>query len=349
MSNLLGIDVSEHNGTIDWAVMKKGGIQFAIIRSSYGHFVEDKQFRRNVTECERVGMPYGLYHYSYVATEEQMKAEATGFIGLCKSCKPSYPCYIDMEDADGWKKAQGVSATMDQHVCDYTCKQLEANNFYAGIYANLYWWQTMLNTSSLDRFDKWVAQWASENTYNKPYQIWQFTSDGHVEGHSGRLDMNYCYVDYPKIIKEAGLNNLGSTPSKPEPPKLKHKIGDRIRFKGLWTQSNGGNWYPVDRLAVKEGMITKVLQNTQHPYLINHNVGWANDEVVLSTAASSFKIGDRVSFDGLWTQSNGGVYYPSASLLVKSGTITAIVKGSKHPYLINNNVGWAQETQLHHL
>ena len=58
----LGIDVSEHNGILDWDAIKKGGIEFAIIRSSWGHFEEDKQFRRNVRECERVKMPYGLYH-----------------------------------------------------------------------------------------------------------------------------------------------------------------------------------------------------------------------------------------------------------------------------------------------
>lgn len=355
MTKLLGIDVSEHNGKINWDAMKRNGIKFAVIRSSYGHFVEDQQFRRNVNECDRVGMPYGLYHYSYVATQEQMKAEASGFIRLCKSCKPSYPCFIDMEDSDGWKKQMGVSDEMNIKVCYYTCSELEANGFYAGIYANLDWWVNHLNSTSLDRFDKWVAQWASVNTYTKPYQMWQFTSDGHVDGHEGRLDMDYSYVDYPKLIISLGLNghhkddgshngNSGSGSTQ----RPKYSVGDKIAFKGLWTQSNGGNWYPVDRLAVKSGVITKILYGTQHPYLINYNVGWANDSVVIEKESQQFKIGDKVRFDGLWTQSNGDVYYPVSSLLVKSGTITDVIKGAKHPYLINHNVGWAQENQLHH-
>lgn len=58
---------------------KRAGVEFAIIRSSYGHFVEDQQFRRNVKECERYKIPYGLYHYSYVANHAQMKEEAEGF------------------------------------------------------------------------------------------------------------------------------------------------------------------------------------------------------------------------------------------------------------------------------
>lgn len=354
MTKLLGIDVSEHNGVIDWSLIKKGGIKFAIIRSSYGHFVEDQQFQRNVRECERIGLPYGLYHYSYVATDEQMREEANGFIKLCKSCKPSYPCFIDMEDADGWKKKMGVTDAMNIKVCYYTCSELEANGFYAGIYANLDWWNNHLNSASLDRFDKWVAQWNDVNTYKKPYQMWQFTSDGHVDGYSGRLDMDYSYVDYPSLIISGGFNGYkkGDQEGSHESggvQRPRYSVGDRIRFKGLWTQSNGGNWYPVDRLAVKEGVITKILYGTQHPYLINNNVGWANDVVVLKPQSNAFRINDKVSFDGLWTQSNGGVYYPASALLVKQGIITDIVKGSKHPYLINHNVGWAQENQLHHI
>lgn len=349
MTNFLGIDVSEHNGVLDWDAIKAGGIQFVIIRSSYGHFVEDKQFRRNVTECDRIGMPYGLYHYSYVATDEQMAQEASGFIGLCKTCKPSYPCYIDMEDADGWKRSQGVNDARNVETCFYTCSQLEENGFYAGIYANLDWWVNHLNSSRLDRFDKWVAQWASVNTYTKPYQIWQFTSDGKIAGYSGRMDMNYCYVDYPALIISKGFNGYGKgeEPAPQPDPSFTYKVGDRIRFKGLWTQSMGGNWYPVSALLVKEGIITKVLAGTQHPYLINDNVGWANDDVVITDTQVKFKIGDKVSFDGLWTQSNGGVYYPASSLLVKQGVITNVLSGTKHPYLINHNVGWAEEDALH--
>ena len=147
----LGIDVSEHNGILDWDAIKKGGIEFAIIRSSWGHFEEDKQFRRNVRECERVKMPYGLYHYSYVANDAQMREEASGFIRLCKTCKPSYPCYIDMEDADGWKRRNGVSDAMNVETCYYTCRELEKAGFYAGIYAN---W-TGLQTISIH--PAWIA------------------------------------------------------------------------------------------------------------------------------------------------------------------------------------------------
>ena len=69
-----------------------------------------------------VKITYGLYHYSYVANDAQMREEASGFIRLCKTCKPSYPCYIDMEDADGWKRRNGVSDAMNVETCYYTCQ-----------------------------------------------------------------------------------------------------------------------------------------------------------------------------------------------------------------------------------
>ena len=280
---LRGIDVSEHNGIIDWDNMKKQGLSFVIIRSSWGHFVVDKQFVRNVKECERVGIPYGLYHYSYVSNNEEMKAEADGFIELCKSCKPLYPCYIDMEDGDGWKARNQVSDVTNIETCYYTCSALEQAGFYAGIYSNLDWLVHHIDSRRLDRFDKWVAQWASVNSYTLPYGMWQFTSSGTITGYNGRLDMDYAYLDYPAIIKQKGLNGYGKPVINPQPPtpqSLKYSVGTRVTYTGLWTQSNGGNWYPKDKLAVKEGVITKVIPNTLHPYLINHGVGWANDQVI---------------------------------------------------------------------
>lgn len=282
-----GIDVSEHNGVIDWAAVKAAGIRFAIIRSSWGHFVEDKQFRRNVNECDRLGIPYGLYHYSYVSNADEMKQEADGFIGLCRSTHPLYPCYIDMEDADGWKARNNVSDATNIETCYYTCTALEKAGFYAGIYANLNWLTNHINSPRLDRFDKWVAQWASVNTYKKPYGMWQYTSNGSIAGHNGRLDMNYAYIDYPLVIKVNGLNGYGKpvvTPPavKPIPPTatLKYKVGTPVTYTGLWTQSNGGNWYPKSILAVKQGVITRIIPGAQHPYLINNGTGWTNDKAI---------------------------------------------------------------------
>lgn len=280
-----GIDVSEYDGRLDWDSVKRNGIEFAIIRASWGHFAVDEQFRRNVRECERLGIPYGLYHYSYVSNDEEMAEEARGFIRQCKSCKPLYPCYIDMEDADGWKRRRGVSDEMDIKVCRYTCLELEKAGFYAGIYASLDWLEHRIDSPRLDRFDKWVAQWGPVNTYNKEYGMWQYTSSGRLSGIDLRFDMDYAYKDYPAIMKRKGLNGWEKDEHvKPEPPdhpnRPKYPVGTPVTYTGLWTQSNGGNWYPRSKLAVKEGIITRIVEGAQHPYLINDGVGWADDKVI---------------------------------------------------------------------
>lgn len=194
-----GIDVSEHNGTINWDEVKASGIQFAIIRVGWGHFVEDAQYRRNVSECERLNIPYGLYHYSYALNMDEARQEADGLINAIQGTHPSLPVFIDMEDADGYKSRNGMpSDYILQSICSYTSDRLTQSGYRAGIYASLNWFNTKLNSSSLDYYEKWVAQWNDKCDYTKPYILWQYTSDGSVPGINGRVDMNYAY---PGIVR----------------------------------------------------------------------------------------------------------------------------------------------------
>ena len=96
-----GIDVSEHNGVINWEQVKASGIDFAIIRCGYGMDQtdqDDKQWVRNVTECERLGIPYGVYIYSYATNTERARSEAEHVLRLIQGRNLSYPVYFDMED-----------------------------------------------------------------------------------------------------------------------------------------------------------------------------------------------------------------------------------------------------------
>ena len=89
-----GIDVSEHNGKIDWEKVKSSGIDFAIIRCGYGMDLpkqDDKYWQYNVTECERLGIPYGVYIYSYADSTDRAASEADHVLRLLKGHTPSYP------------------------------------------------------------------------------------------------------------------------------------------------------------------------------------------------------------------------------------------------------------------
>ncbi len=341
-----GIDVSEHNGIVDWQRIKDSGIQFAVIRSSWGHFVEDTMLRRNVSECERVGMPYGLYHYSYVFNDATLQEEIRGFTNLIQQFRPLYPCYVDMEDADGFLAEQGVVNDIPflTRVAKSFCQAIESVNYYAGIYANLYWFETKLYSDELNPYDRWLAQWASAPTFAKPFGMWQYTSDGSVPGSSARTDMNIAYIDYPTVIKEKGLNIPSGgkpIPPKPEPGKSYH-VGDVVSFHEIYSSSTSTQ--PLTP-AITRGTITKIVEGARNPYLINDGTGWINNGSIDGSNSGGVKhrVGETVSFHKIYVSSTSTeALKPS----VTTGTITRIISGAPNPYLINNGTGWVNDESI---
>jgi GH25 family lysozyme M1 (1,4-beta-N-acetylmuramidase) len=212
-----GIDISCFQSHIDWNKVKNSDVKFAMIRSSYGWFNTDTLFENHVKNCEAIGMPYGLYHYSYARNLNEAKVEVENFIALANKCHPTYPLCIDMEDADSWKARNGnPNKETYIQICEYFCKKVEEAGYYAVIYANLDWFTNRLNDKRLDKFDKWVAQWSSKCDYNKEYGMWQYTDRGYVDG-IGNIDCNYAYKDYPTIIKSMGkVKPVAPTPA-PQP------------------------------------------------------------------------------------------------------------------------------------
>lgn len=187
-------------------------MDFVMIRSGYGYYHEDSNFRTYASACEANGIPYGFYHYSYALNLEDAKLEVAGMLNSVKGFKPTYPLAIDMEDGDGWKAAHGsASNEMYTNICSLFCNTLEENGYYAMIYANLNWFRTILNSSVLDKYDKWLAQWTSKPTYEKEFGIWQYSSTGSVPGIQGNVDMDIAYKDYHTLIIEEGLNHYGDT------------------------------------------------------------------------------------------------------------------------------------------
>ena len=193
-----GIDVSEHQGRIDWDAVKASGIDFAILRvgfgaPSWGGRV-DHQFSRNISECERLGIPYGVYIYSYAFDDQQAADEASMVIDCLSGHNPRLPVYYDLEDnkiiADG--RQSGIASR-----AQVFCNTISAAGFKPGIYANLYWFNYILTDSVFksSSWDHWIAQYNSKCYYTGNYSIWQYKSNGTVSGINGNVDMNYAYVD----------------------------------------------------------------------------------------------------------------------------------------------------------
>ena len=191
-----GIDVSSWQGDIDWDSVKDAGIDFAIIRLGYWTNGVDKKLERNVAECERVGIPWGAYLYSYCSNPSQAAMEADHAIELLGRLKshgytPDLPIYFDMEDDDLLKGNRDFAGMATQF-----CEKIEAAGYSAGVYANKNWWTNYLTSSVFNNWTQWVAQYNSVCTYQGPYRVWQYTSSGSVPGISGTVDINYSYGNY---------------------------------------------------------------------------------------------------------------------------------------------------------
>ena len=196
---LKGIDVSNANGRIDWDKLK-GSIDFAILRCGYGSNIasqDDKQWARNVSECSRLNIPWGAYLYSYAMNIAEAESEAAHALRLLKGLKPTYPVYIDMEDADGYKSNRGgISKQMATDICRIFCERIAAAGYTAGVYANKDWAVNRLDMAQLSKYTFWLAQYNDKVTYTGKYDMWQYSSNGSLLGISGRVDFNYCYKDF---------------------------------------------------------------------------------------------------------------------------------------------------------
>ena len=128
---LFGVDVSKHQGVIDWEKVKNSGVQFAIIRCGYGTDKtsnDDIQWERNASECEKLGIPYGVYLYSYSDSVEKSRSEAQHVLRLVKNHKFNYPIFYDLEDNITRKCDAKLLGDMAQAFCEII------NNFYLWFY-----------------------------------------------------------------------------------------------------------------------------------------------------------------------------------------------------------------------
>lgn len=207
--SIKGIDVSTHQGTIDWTKVRGAGIKFAMIRAGYGDNNIDGQFKRNVSECNRLGIPCGVYWFSYALNEAQAKKEAAYCLAAIKPYKLEYPVCFDLEyDSVRWAKTQGVTIgkTTASKFAMAFCGEIEKAGYYAMNYSNLDYIRNMFTEEVLKKYDLWYAYYNPECNRSDA-GIWQYASNGSVAGISGNVDMNYARRDYPTIIKQRGLNS----------------------------------------------------------------------------------------------------------------------------------------------
>lgn len=204
--NKKGIDISKWNGKIDFQKVKNDGTDFLIIRSSYGKESPnqiDKRFEENYRNAKAVGIPVGVYHYSYADSVEDAKKEAEFCLKNIAGKQLEYPVCFDIED----RTQLALTNRQRTDIVKTFCNTIESAGYYAMLYTNLNWYKNYLYSEELKKYDLWLAQWDVAEPSVK-CGIWQKTDNGHIDGISGNVDLNIAYKDYPTIMKIRGLNGF---------------------------------------------------------------------------------------------------------------------------------------------
>ncbi|MCM1541478.1 MAG: hypothetical protein NC121_09460 [Blautia sp.] len=198
-SGNMGIDVSKWNGNIDWTAVSNSGVSYVIIRcgyrgSSQGSLIEDPKFLANIKGATAAGLKVGVYFFTQAVNQVEAVEEASMVLEQIRGYKISYPVFLDVEPSGG--RADSIDVATRTAVCKTFCETIQRAGYTAGIYANKTWFTSKINASELSAYKIWLAQYAAAPTYTGRYDLWQYRSNGSVNGISGNVDMNLSYLGY---------------------------------------------------------------------------------------------------------------------------------------------------------
>lgn len=204
---LKGVDISEFQGEIDWEVLKLK-IDFVIIRAGYGKNNIDKQFARNISECNRLNIPCGVYWFSYAYNIEMAQNEANYVLEAIKDYDVQYPICFDFE-YDSVKYAQENGVIVNKYIASNIvkvfCDEIQKNNYYVMNYTNEDFINNYFNEEVLEKYDIWYAEYS--NQCNRKVGIWQYSDTGSLLEGRTNLDLDYSFNNYEILIRNKKLNN----------------------------------------------------------------------------------------------------------------------------------------------
>lgn len=204
---LYGIDVSYFQQKIDWVKVKASGkVSFALIRAGFGKILKnqvDDYFEENYAGCQKSGIPCGAFWYSYATSAAEARQEASVCLQVLQGKQFAYPIYFDLEE----KKQFALGKQVCSEMVEAFCSTLEQAGYYAGLYCSTFYLENYVTESVRNRYTVWCADYSSECGYSGNYGIWQ-KGCGTISGINGDVDLDECYIDYPTIIKNAGLNGF---------------------------------------------------------------------------------------------------------------------------------------------
>ena len=193
---LIGIDVSNHQGDIDWETVKNSGVEFVFIRIGYGHnreakIMEDEKFRQNLEEARNAGLKVGLYFYSYATEIWEAEEQANWIVKTLNGEKIDLPIVFDYET---WKSFPTYNINIvDLNKVAKKFLDILHDNGYEGMnYSSKYYLNTIWNISE---YPTWLAHYVSKTNYDKDFKVWQFSNTGEVPGINGFVDLDVLYLE----------------------------------------------------------------------------------------------------------------------------------------------------------
>lgn len=225
--SMKGIDVSKHQGTVNWSHVKADGVEFAIARAGIG-CKEDIQFRNNYAGCKSNGIPIGVYWYSYATSEAEARQEAAACLQVLKGKTFEFPVYYDVEE----KKQFALGKSKCSAIAKAFLETVEKAGYWVGLYSSKAYLESYFTDEIKTKYAVWVAHYGvGKTTYHGQFGIWQKSSTGKVYGISGNVDIDECYVDYAAAVRKAGLNGFQkSTPASAKPAQTTWKQGQKVQL-----------------------------------------------------------------------------------------------------------------------
>jgi lysozyme len=193
-----GIDVSHHNGVVDWKKVAADGVKFVFLKASEGTSFVDKTFYTNAAQASAAGIHVGAYHYAKFGTVAEARAEAKHFLKTVAGVKLTYPLVLDLEE----NKKNASKAVLTNAAVAFM-QALENTGYVAMLYAGKYFLENTLDESKLKPYALWVARY--NKTLGRQADVWQYTETGKVQGIKGNVDMNWAYRDFAQ--KSVSIDN----------------------------------------------------------------------------------------------------------------------------------------------
>lgn len=184
-----GIDVSYCQGDIDWNKVKDSFVDFAFIRVGSFNSGIDKCFYQNMNGALDVGIPVGVYIYSYATSATMAKNEAKFVLKMIEDYDVTYPVVFDVEN----DAQRNMSKSELNSLIDAFCYEIENAGYIPYVYASKSWFESKIGDI---RWGKWVAHYTDITNYKCPYVFWQNTSNGKIDGINGRVDLNVQFGDF---------------------------------------------------------------------------------------------------------------------------------------------------------